>query len=220
MEITAKMVQDLRAKTGAGIMDCKRSLAESEGDIEKAIENLRKKGLASAAKRATRVTSEGVVSSYIHAGGKIGVLVEVNCETDFVARTPQFQQLVKDIAMQIAAANPQYVKREDVAAQVIEKEREIYRAQCEQEGKPAKIIEKIVDGKVEKFFGDSCLYEQAFVKDPEKTVQQLITEIIALLGENLNIRRFARFVLGEGIEKEEKNLAAEVAAQLAAVGNQ
>ncbi len=213
MAITAKMVQELRGKTGAGIMDCKRALTETEGDIEKAVDALRKKGLAAAAKKAGRVTSEGMVASYIHAGGRIGVLVEVNCETDFVARTEQFQQLVKDISMHIAASNPQYLRHEDIPENVLEKEREIYQAQFQDSGKPEKVIEKIVDGKLEKYFSEVCLYEQAFVKDTDKTIQQLVTEIIAQLGENLNIRRFARFVLGEGIEKEAKDLAEEVAAQ-------
>ena len=216
MEISAKTVQELRSSTGAGIMDCKRALAESEGNLEKAVEILRKKGLAAASKKAGRVTSEGAVTSYIHGGGKLGVLLEVNCETDFVARTDQFQQLVKDISMHIAAANPQYLKREHVPAELIEKEREIYRAQFEGSNKPANVIEKIVDGKIEKFYSEVCLYEQPFVKDPDKTVQQLVADAVAKLGENLNIRRFARFVLGEGIEKEEKDLAAEVAAQIEA----
>jgi elongation factor Ts len=217
MAVTAKMVKELRTKTGAGIMDCKKALTETDGDIEKAIEALRKKGLASAAKKAGRVTSEGTVSSYIHGGGKLGVVVEVNCETDFVALTEQFQQLVKDVAMHIAAANPLYVKREDVPEDIIAKEREIYAAQFENSGKPEQVIAKIVDGKIDKYFADVCLYEQQFVKDTDKTIQQLVTESIAQLGENINIRRFARFVLGEGIEKEEKDLAAEVAAQRDAV---
>jgi elongation factor Ts len=217
MAITAKMVQELRAKTGAGVMDCKRALAETDGDIEKAVESLRKKGLASAAKKARRVTSEGLVASYIHAGGKIGVLVEVNCETDFVARTDQFRQLVKDVSMHIAATNPLYLKREDVPKEIQDKEREIYQAQVAGSGKPEKVIEKIVDGKLGKYFSEACLYEQPFVKDPDKTVQELVNGFIAQLGENINIRRFARFVLGEGIEKEEKTLAEEVAAQLASV---
>lgn len=213
MAITAKMVQELRSTTGAGIMDCKNALKESDGDIEKAIEFLRKKGLASAAKKAGRVTSEGAVGSYIHGGGKLGVLVEVNCETDFVARTEQFQQLVKDISMHIAASNPLYVKREEVSENTINKEREIYTAQFANSGKPANVVEKIVDGKMEKYFSEICLYEQPFVKDTDKTVQQLVNETVAQLGENINIRRFARYVLGEGIEREEKDLAAEVAAQ-------
>lgn len=213
MAITAQMVQQLREKTGAGIMDCKRALTETEGDLEKAIEALRKKGLAAAAKKSGRTTSEGTIASYIHTGGKIGVLVEVNCETDFVARTDQFQQLVKDISMQIAAANPLYVKDEEVPESVLAKEREIYRAQFSNSGKPEKVIENIVEGKVKTYLKEVCLYNQPFVKDAEKTVQQLVSETIAQLGENINIRRFARFVLGEGIEKKEKDLAQEVAAQ-------
>ncbi len=216
MEISAKLVQELRTATGAGMMDCKKALAESEGNLEKAVELLRKRGLATAAKKSGRVTSEGLVASYIHGGGKLGVLIEVNCETDFVARTEQFQQLVKDISMHIAASNPTYLKREDVPADVIAKEREIYRAQLAESKKPENVVEKIIDGKLEKFFSEVCLNEQPFVKDPDRTVQQLVTDAIAKLGENLNIRRFVRFVLGEGIEKEEKNLAAEVAAQIEA----
>ena len=217
MEISAKAVQELRASTGAGIMDCKKALAESEGNIEKAIEILRKKGLAAATKKSGRVTSEGAVASYIHGGGKLGVLLEVNCETDFVARTDVFQQMVKDVSMHIAAANPLYLKRENVPAELIEKEREIYRAQFEGSNKPANVIEKIVDGKIDKYYSEVCLYEQPFVKDPDRTIQQLVTDTVAKLGENLNIRRFVRFVLGEGIEKEQKDLAAEDAAQLEAV---
>ena len=216
MEISAKLVQELRTATGAGMMDCKKALAETEGNLEKAVEFLRKRGLATAAKKSGRVTSEGVVASYIHGGGKLGVLLEVNCETDFVARTEQFQQLVKDVSMHIAAANPIYLKREDVPADVIAKEREIYRAQLAESKKPENVVEKIIDGKLEKFFSETCLHEQPFVKDPDKTVQQLIADTIAKLGENLNVRRFVRFVLGEGIEKEQKNLAAEVAAQIEA----
>ncbi len=213
MAITAQMVQELREKTGAGIMDCKRALTETDGDFEKAIEVLRKKGLAAAAKRSGRTTSEGTIASYIHTGGKIGVLVEVNCETDFVARTDQFQQLVKDISMQIAAANPLYVKDDDVPESVLAKEREIYRAQFSNSGKPEKVVENIVEGKIKTYLKEVCLYNQPFVKDAEKSVQQLVAETIAQLGENINIRRFARFVLGEGIEKEEKDLVKEVAAQ-------
>jgi elongation factor Ts len=216
MAITAKAVQELREKTGAGIMDCKRALAETDGEVEKAIDALRKKGLASAAKKSGRVTSEGTVFSYIHAGGKIGVLVEINCETDFVARTPQFQQLVKDVAMHIAASNPLYLKREDVPADVLAKEREIYQAQAAESGKPEKVLAKIVEGKIEKYFTEMCLSEQPFVKEPEKSVQDLVNAVIAQLGENMNVRRFARFVLGEGIEKKEKDLAKEVAAQIEA----
>ncbi len=220
MAITAKMVQELRSKTGAGIMDCKRALTETDGDLEKAVEALRKKGLAAAAKKAGRTTSEGQVGSYIHHGGKIGVLVEINCETDFVARTEQFEQLLKDVAMHIAASNPLYVKRDEVTEDIVAKEREIYKAQFENSGKPEHVIEKIVDGKIEKYFSEVCLYEQAFVKDPDKSIEQVVKETIAQLGENVNIRRFARFALGEGIEKEEKNLAEEVAAQRQAAGQE
>lgn len=196
-EVSAAQVRDLREKTGAGIMDCKRALAESGGDIEKAIVYLREKGLAAAAKKAARAASEGLIGSYVHANGKIGVLVEVNCETDFVARTPQFQALVKDLAMQVAAASPRFVRREDVDAATLEAERQIYRAQAAGSGKPAPVIEKIVDGKVEKFFADVCLLEQPFIKDPQKTVGQLVTDAVAALGENIVVRRFARFQLGE-----------------------
>jgi elongation factor Ts len=200
-EVSAVQVRDLREKTGAGMMDCKKALAESGGDFEKAVVFLREKGLAAAAKRSARTAGEGQVGSYIHAGGKIGVLVEVNCETDFVARTPQFQNLVKDLAMQVAAANPRFVRREDVAAAAIEGERRIYRVQANESGKPAAVIEKIVDGKVEKFFADVCLLEQPFIKEPQRTVGQLVTDAIAQLGENIVVRRFARFQLGEMTEQ-------------------
>jgi elongation factor Ts len=184
------------------MMDCKRALTEMEGDLEKALVFLREKGLAAAAKKAGRSASEGAVASYIHAGGKIGVLVEVNCETDFVARTDDFQGLLKDLAMQIAAANPRYVRREEVHADVIEQERSIYRAQAANSGKPTQVVEKIVGGKVEKFLADVCLLEQPFVKDPDKTVGTLVTDAIARLGENLVVRRFARFQLGEQSSSE------------------
>jgi len=200
-EVNASQVRELRDKTGAGMMDCKRALAESAGDLDKAVVYLREKGLAAAAKRSARTASDGLVGSYIHAGGKIGVLIEVNCETDFVARTPQFQNLVKDLAMQVAAANPRFVRREDVTAEVIEAERSIYRAQASSSGKPAAVIEKIVDGKVEKFFADVCLLEQPFIKEPQRTVGQLVTDAVAQLGENIIVRRFARFQLGEMTEQ-------------------
>jgi len=200
-EVSATLVRELREKTGAGMMDCKKALSEHGGDLDKAVVYLREKGLAAAAKKAARVASEGAVGSYIHAGGKIGVLIEVNCETDFVARTPQFQTLVKDLAMQVAAANPRVVRREEVTAEVIEAERNIYRAQAASTGKPAPVIEKIVDGKVEKFYADVCLLEQPFVKDPQRTVGQLVTDAIAQLGENVVVRRFARFQLGELTEQ-------------------
>jgi elongation factor Ts len=197
MSITADMVKELRQKTGCGIMECKQALQETGGDLEAAVEVLRKKGLKTAAKKAGRVTSEGQVGAYIHPGGKIGVLVEVNCETDFVARTEDFQQLVKDICMQIAAANPRYISRDDIPQEVIEKEKEIYRAQLAGSGKPENIIDKIIQGKLEKgFFAQCCLLDQPFVKDDKLTIGQLVTEKIAKLGENLNIRRFSRFQLG------------------------
>lgn len=194
--VTADMVKELREKTGAGMMECKKALQESNGDFEKAITVLRQKGLASASKKAGRTASEGLISSYIHMD-RIGVLLEVNCETDFVARTEDFRNLVKDIAMHIAAANPVYISREDIPVEVIEKEKEIYRAQIT--GKPAQVVEKIIEGKLEKFYNDTCLLDQTFVKDPEQKtkVKDLITEMIAKLGENIVVRRFARFQLGE-----------------------
>jgi elongation factor Ts len=201
MDIRADQVKELREKTGAGFMDCKKALAEAEGDLDRATRWLREKGLAAAAKKAGRETSEGMIGAYLHAGGRIGVLVEVNCETDFVAKTPDFQNLVKDLAMQVAAASPavaRYVQREEVHADVVDAEREIYRAQAQSTGKPEKVIEKIVDGKVERFLREICLLEQPFIRDPEKTVRDIVSEAIAKLGENINVRRFARFQLGEG----------------------
>ena len=196
-EITAQMVKELREATGSGIMDCKRVLAEAEGDLDKAIELLRKKGLAKAAKRAGRSTSEGIVYSYIHTGAKLGVLVEVNCESDFVAKTEDFEAFAKDIAMHIAAANPAGLVPEDVDQSIIEKEREIYRAQMLEEGKPENIIDKIVDGKVEKFYKEVCLLSQQYIKDPQKTVEDVLKETIGKIGENIQIKRFARFQIGE-----------------------
>ena len=210
-EISAAMVKDLREKTGAGMMDCKKALAESGGDFEKAEEFLRKKGLAAASKKASRAASEGLVQSYIHMGGKIGVLVEVNCETDFVARTEGFQLLVKDVAMQIAATAPLYVRREEVPQTVVEKELEIGRAQAREQKKPEAVVEKIAQGKIEKYYKDVVLLEQPFVKDDKKSVQDMVTDAIAKIGENIQIRRFARFVLGEGLEKKQENLAEEIA---------
>jgi len=195
--VTQEMVKDLREKTGAGIMDCKRALSEAGGDMDKALDILRQKGLAIAAKKAARETKEGLISSYIHAGGRIGVLVEVNCETDFVARNPEFQELVKDITMQIAWSNPPYLRREEVPPSVLEKEREIYRAQARETGKPEHVIEKIVDGKIEKFLNDSCLLEQPFIKDSSVTLNDLIRQKIAKTGENISIKRFVRYQLGE-----------------------
>jgi len=210
-EISASAVKELREKTGAGMMDCKKALTESGGDAAKAEEYLRKKGLASAAKKAGRVASEGAVGSYIHMGGKIGVLVEVNCETDFVARNEAFQALVKDVAMQIAASAPQWVRREEVPAEVVAKEMEIARDQAREQKKPEAIVEKIAQGKVEKFYKEACLLEQPFVKDDKLSVQDMVTQAVARIGENIQVRRFARFVLGEGLAKKQENLAEEVA---------
>ncbi len=213
MDIKASDVKELREKTGAGMMDCKKALAEANGDMEKAIEILREKGIASAAKKAGRVAAEGVVESYIHGGGRIGVLVEVNCETDFVAKTNEFKAFVRDIAMHIAATNPNYIRREEVAQDEVEKERQILTQQALNEGKPEKIVAKMVEGRLDKFYKEICLLEQPFVKDPDKTVDQLVKEQIAKIGENINIRRFVRFELGEGLEKKVDNFVEEVMAQ-------
>ncbi|MBP1723582.1 MAG: translation elongation factor Ts [Deltaproteobacteria bacterium] len=201
MEVSANMVKDLREKTGAGMMDCKKALAETGGDFQKALDYLRQKGLATAAKRAGRVASEGRIGAYIHAGGKIGVMVEVNCETDFVAKTDDFQAFAKDIAMHIAASNPSYIRREEVTVEVLEREKEIYRAQARDAKKPEKVIDKIVEGKLEKFYGETCLLEQPFVKDPDLTIQDLLNGLIGKLGEKIEIRRFTRYQVGEGIAK-------------------
>ncbi|AGC68361.1 elongation factor Ts [Thermoclostridium stercorarium subsp. stercorarium DSM 8532] len=214
MNITAEMVKELRERTGSGLMDCKKALIESNGDMEKAIEYLREKGLATAAKKAGRIAAEGIVDAYIHGGGRIGVLVEVNVETDFAAKNEEFRSFVKDIAMQIAASNPQYVRREEVPQEVIEREKEILMAQAINEGKPAQIAEKMVNGRLEKFFKEVCLLEQPFIKDTDKTVQDVLNEKIAKIGENINIRRFARFEMGEGLAKREDNFAEEVMKQL------
>lgn len=210
MEITASQVKDLREKTGAGMLDCKKALTENNGDFEKAVDYLRKKGIASAAKKAGRATKEGSVSSYIHGEGRVGVLLEVNCETDFVAKTEQFKQFTRDVAMHIAAASPTYVTPEEVPAEVIAKEKEIAVAQMQASGKPAAVLEKIAEGKISKFYEDNCLMKQNFVKDPGKTIETFQRETIAALGENISIRRFARFVLGESNSKAE---AEENAAQ-------
>lgn len=209
-EITAALVKELRERTGAGMMDCKKALSATDGDLEKAIDFLREKGLAAAAKKAGRVAAEGLVEAYIHGGGRIGVLVEVNCETDFVAKTDAFKELVKDIAMHIAATNPSYLKREEVPTAELEHEQTVLAEQARNEGKPEKIIEKMVAGRIEKYYKEVCLMEQPFVKDPDKTISDLITESIAKIGENISIRRFTRYQLGEGIEKKEENFAEEV----------
>lgn len=212
MSISASMVKELRDRTGAGMMDCKKALAETGGDLEKAVTYLREKGLAAAAKKAGRIAAEGLIESYIHGVGKIGVLVEVNCETDFVAKTDEFKSLARDIAMQIAAAKPEFVRREEVPAEALNKEREILRAQALNEGKPEKIVDKMVTGRIEKYYKEVCLLEQPFIKDTNLTVQQLLTEKIAKIGENISVRRFVRYELGEGIDKKQTDLAAEVEA--------
>ena len=210
--ISAQDVKDLRERTGAGMMDCKKALTEADGDMEKAIDLLREKGLAAAAKKAGRIAAEGIVEAYIHGGGRIGVLVEVNCETDFVAKTDEFKAFCRDIAMQIAAASPEYVRREEVPEHVLERERHIARQQAINDGKPEKILDKIVEGRIEKFYKEVCLMEQVYIKDNDLTVDKYLTSKIAKIGENISIRRFARFVVGEDIKKKESNLAEEVAA--------
>ncbi|KIL39218.1 elongation factor Ts [Gordoniibacillus kamchatkensis] len=213
MAISASAVKELREKTGAGMLDCKKALEEAGGDLTKAAELLREKGLAAAANKAGRIATEGLVESYIHGGGRIGVLVEVNCETDFVAKTEQFREFVRDIAMQIAAASPIYVRREEVPTEALEKEKEILRNQALNEGKPAHIVDKMVEGRMTKYYEDVCLMEQSFVKDPDKTITTLLNEKIATIGENITIRRFVRFELGEGLEKKQDNFVEEVMAQ-------
>lgn len=199
MEISIELVKDLRQRTGAGIVDCKAALQEAGGSIEAAIDYLRKKGLATAAKKAGRIATDGLVASYIHAGGKMGVLVEINCETDFVAKTGDFQEFVKNMAMHIAAANPQFIRREDVPPEVLEKEKDIYRTQALDSGKPEKVIDKIVEGKLERFYSETCLLEQTYIRDSDVTVKEVLDGMIGKLGENIAIRRFARFQLGEGL---------------------
>lgn len=217
-DITAAAVKQLREKTGAGMMECKNALVESGGNEEKAIDILRERGLASAKKREGRIAAEGIVGSYIHMGGKVGVLVELNCETDFVARGEEFQQLVKDIAMHIAAAEPRYVAREEVPENVLEKEREIARAQAKNDpkmaNKPDQVIEKIVDGRLNKFYEETVLNDQPFVKDPAKTVAELVTEKVAKTGERITIRRFTRYKMGEGLERKAEDFGSEVASML------
>jgi elongation factor Ts len=214
MEITAGMVKELREMTGSGMMDCKRALVESNGNIDKAVEYLREKGLAAAAKKAGRIAAEGVVDSYIHGGGRIGVLVEVNIETDFAAKNAEFRTLVKDIAMQVAASNPLYVAREDIPQEVIEKEKEILKAQAINEGKPENIAEKMVAGRIEKYYKQVCLLEQPFIKDTDKTVLDVINEKIATIGEKISVRRFTRYEMGEGLKKREDDFAEEVMKQV------
>ncbi len=203
MHIDAKAVKALREKTGAGMMDCKKALQEAGGDEEKAVEILREKGLSAAARRSGRAANQGIVDSYIHLGGKIGVLVEVNCETDFVARNDEFKQFVRNLCLQVAATNPTYLKKEDVPESVLEEERRIIRAQALNEGKPEKVIDKIVEGRLEKFYRENCLLEQSFVKDEDITIGELLTGLVVKIGENLVVRRFSRFEVGEGLEAEE-----------------
>lgn len=213
MAVSASAVKELRTKTGAGMLDCKKALDETNGDIDKAIALLREKGLAAAANKAGRIATEGVVESYIHAGGRIGVLVEINCETDFVAKTDQFREFARDVAMHIAASNPRYVRREDVPGNEIEQEREILRNQALNEGKPEKIVDKMVEGRIAKYYEEFCLMEQSFIKDPDKTIETLVNEKISTIGENISIRRFVRYELGEGMEKKVDNFVEEVMAQ-------
>lgn len=208
--IKAADVKALRDKTGAGMMDCKKALVEAKGDLEKANEILREKGISTAAKKSGRIAAEGIVTSYIHGTGRIGVLLEVNIETDFAAKNEDFQQFARDIAMQIAAMKPQFVRPEDVPADVVEKEKAILKAQALNEGKPEKIVDKIIEGRIDKFFKQICLTEQPFIKDSDKTVTELTTELIAKIGENIKIRRFTRYEMGEGLEKRNENFADEV----------
>ncbi|QUH26313.1 translation elongation factor Ts [Serpentinicella alkaliphila] len=213
MSISASMVKELREKTGAGMMDCKKALTEANGNLDKATEILREKGLAAVSKKAGRIAAEGLVESYIH-GGRIGVLVEVNSETDFVAKNQEFKDFVKDVALHIAAANPLYVTKDEVPQDTIEKEKEILRKQALNEGKPEKIVDKMVEGRIEKYYKEVCLLEQPFVKNPDMTIGELLTEKVAKIGELLTIRRFVRFEVGEGIEKKQENFAEEVAKQM------
>jgi elongation factor Ts len=201
-DVSMDKIKELRERTQAGFMDCKKALQETNGDIEKAITYLREKGLAAAAKKAGRTASEGIIDSYIHMGGRIGVLIEVNCETDFVAKTDAFRTLVKDLAMQVAASKPQYVSREEIPAKVIEQERAIYAAAARNEGKPEQVLGKIVDGRIEKFYKEVCLLEQPFVKDPDRSIKAIITDAIATMGENIAVRRFVRYERGEGMANE------------------
>lgn len=210
---TAQDVNKLRQATGVGMMDCKKALTETDGDFGKAVVYLREKGMAAAAKKADRIAAEGAVTSYIHMGGKIGVLVEVNCETDFVARSENFVNLCKDIAMHIAAANPLYLDRTTVPTDALEHEKEILKAQALNEGKPANIIEKMMEGRVKKYYGEVCLLEQPFVKDPSKTITDVINEAILVIGEKITVRRFTRYEMGEGLEKRSDNFVEEVMAQ-------
>jgi len=214
--VTPAMIKELRERTAAGLMDCKKALTETDGEMDKAIEFLRKKGLAAAAKKSGRLASEGVVTAYVHSNNRVGVLLEVNCETDFVAQTPDFKQFCADVAMQIAAMNPVAVRREDMDTTKVESERGLLREKALAEGKPEKMVDKIVDGQIGKYYSENVLLEQKFVKDDKKTIEQVQQEIVAKLGENIKVRRFSRYELGEGLEKKSEDFAAEVAAQIAA----
>lgn len=217
MNFTANDVKTLRERTGAGMMDCKNALVECDGNMDKAIDYLREKGIAKAAKKAGRIAAEGIVDSYIHMGGRVGVLLEVNCETDFVANSEPFRTLVHDIALQIAAANPLYVSKEEVPAEVLDKERAILRAQALEEGKPEKIVDKMVEGRIKSYYEDNCLLNQKFVKDPNRTIEQVVIDATAQIGEKLSVRRFVRYEMGEGLQKKDENLADEVQAQVDAM---
>lgn len=212
-EVTATLIKDLRERTGAGMADCKKALVEVDGDVDKAIDYLRAKGLAKAAKKAGREATEGAVVSYIHGGGRIGVLVEINCETDFVGKNDDFQAFARDVAIQIAAMNPQFVSKDEVPADVIEKERAVLVAKAKESGKPEPVAQKMVEGQITKWMKEICLLDQGFVKDPDKTISVVLQELVAKIGENIKIRRFTRFELGEGLEKKKNDFAAEVAAQ-------
>lgn len=213
MEVTATLIKDLRERTGAGMSDCKKALTEVGGDMDKAIDYLRAKGLAKAAKKAGREATEGAVVSYIHGGGRIGVLVEINCETDFVARNDDFQAFAREVALQIAAMNPMFVRKDEVSADVVEKERTVLLAKAKESGKPEQVVQKMVDGQISKWMKEICLLDQSWVKDPDKTIEQVQQELVAKIGENIKIRRFVRFELGEGLEKKKSDFAAEVAQQ-------
>lgn len=215
MSISASLVKELREATGAGMMDCKKALVETNGDMDEAVKYLREKGIAKAAKKSDRIAAEGIIASYIH-GGRIGVIVEINSETDFVAKNEEFQEFGRDVAMQVAAARPLYVRREEVPTEALDAEKEILRNQALNEGKPAQIVDKMVEGRIAKYYKEVCLLEQPFIKNPDKTIDDLLKEKIAKIGENLSIRRFSRFEVGEGIEKKSENFAEEVAKQLKA----
>ncbi len=212
--VSVELIKELREKTGAGMMDCKKALAECDGDIEKAIDKLREKGAAVVEKKSGRQATEGIVESYIHGGGRVGVLLEVNIETDYAAKNQDFRNFTKDLAMQIAAMNPKWVSREEVDEQALEREREVVRNQALNEGKPEKIVDRIVQGRIDKFYAENCLLEQAFIKDDKRTVQELLTELTLKIGERIVVRRFVRFELGEGLEKKEENFAEEVMSQI------